>query len=85
MALEFDELAGPLSLRRLGSDVPSQALNVADPANEGRPGKVAKEKPKWGEPGSSKKNKEAKAKAKTDVEQDATPVVETPHGEKKKI
>jgi len=35
MALEFDELAGPLSLRRLGSNVQSRALNVAEQANEG--------------------------------------------------
>jgi len=88
MALEFDELAGPLSLRRLGSNVQSRALNVAEQANEGgqkeqKTGKVAKEKPKWGEPGSAKKNKEVKVKAKASVEQDDIPAVETPHGEKK--
>jgi len=95
MALEFDELFSAISCRRSG--VPrlgSSAAGAPAPAAAGqaaggkkekapKPAKEVKEKPKWGEPGSGKANKEAKAaKAKPETKP-AAAVVETKPGEKK--
>jgi len=79
MAMEADELFSALICRRAGL-----ATSSSSPAPEtGNAKKEVKEKPKWGEPGSSKANKEAKAKPKEAAP--VVPLVETPHGEKKDL
>jgi len=96
--LEVDELFSAITCRRTGVPLlagagagapAARAASTAAASQEGGGGKKqkapkeVKEKPKWGEPGSSKANKEAKAKAKAESKEAAAPVVETPHGEKK--
>lgn len=76
MALEADELFSALICRRAG-----RAASSSSQAPEASAKKEVKEKPKWGEPGSSKANKEAKAKTKEAAP--GVPIVETPPGEKK--
>jgi len=100
VALEVDELLSALLCRRSGTPLttgagaPAAAGLSADAADVGsaesrgkrqKAPKEAKEKPKWGEPGSSKAAKEAKAKAKAESKAvvAAATLVETPPGEKK--
>lgn len=97
VALDVDELFSAITCRRSGIPLTSgggaagargASTAAAAGGEEGgkkqKAAKEVKEKPKWGEPGSGKASKEAKAKAKESTKE-AAPVVVTPEGEKKDL